>query len=227
MRRYLHRLALGLAVVATLTLSGRGSSWGASEHGTYKPAPDSRTYTTTGFLADAMTLRLADRWKVLEDSRLHLSAAPSGSDYRVLWSIDASAQHAGKKVAGVPSLAAPLIAWLRTNADLRVVEAKRSTIGSKLVARVVDVTLAKSAVNDDPGCPAKACVNFLRFYGANEPYGIAGNDAIRFYFANMRYKGGRHLLIVAIEARDRADLAARRPAAERLIHTAQLGLPSG
>jgi hypothetical protein len=70
-------------------------------------------------------------------------------------------------------------------------------------------------------------VNFLRFYGASEPYGIAGNDAIRFYFATMRYQGRRHLLVVAIEARDLADLAARRPAAERLIHSAQLAVSSG
>jgi hypothetical protein len=70
-------------------------------------------------------------------------------------------------------------------------------------------------------------VNFLRFYGASEPYGIAGNDAIRFYLADIKHRGGKHLLIVAIEARDRADLAARVPAAERLIRTAKLSVSPG
>ena len=227
-RRYLQHLALGLAVGAVLALSGSGSSWGSNEDETHTAAPSSRQYTTAEFLAGGLTVQLPSRWEVVEDSRLHLStASPNDSDYRVLWSIDAFALHAGRKVAGVPSLAAPLIGWLRNNSDLRGVEAKRSTIGSELGARVVDVTLAPRAVNDDPGCPAKACVNFLHFFGASEPYGLAGNDAVRFYFADMKYKGTRHLLIVAIEGRDRADLAARRPAAERLIHTAQLALSSG
>jgi hypothetical protein len=182
---------------------------------------------TSGFLAGAMTVHLGKGWNVLEDSRLHFSAAANSPDYRVLWSIDASPVHAGVKVGGVPSAAAPLIRWLRVNPDLRVVEARGSRIGSKLPARVVDVVLAPGAVNDDPGCPARACVNFLRFYGAAEPYGIAGDDAIRFYFANIKSNGKRHLLIVAIEARNRADLTARLPAAERLIHTATLIVSPG
>lgn len=182
---------------------------------------------TTGFLAKAMTVKLEKGWHVLEDSRLHLSVAANDPNFRVLWSLDASALHAGKKIAGVPSTAGPLIRWLRHSSDLRVVEAKRSTIGPKLVARVVDVSLAAGAVNDDPGCPAKTCVNFLRFYGAAEPYGIAGDDAIRFYLANIKHQGKRRLLIIAIEASNRADLARRRPAAERLIHTARLAVTPG
>jgi hypothetical protein len=174
-----------------------------------------------------MTVQLPSGWNVLEDSRLHLGVASNGQDYRVLWSIDAWPLRAGVKVAGVPSRAGPLIKWLRANPNLRVVEAKASTIGSKLAARVVDVSLSGSAVNDDPMCPASKCVNFLRFYGAREPYGIAGNDAIRFYFANIKRQGKSHLLIVAIEARDRADLAVRLPVAERLIHTATLAVSPG
>jgi hypothetical protein len=120
-----------------------------------------------------------------------------------------------------------LIRWLRNSRDLEVVEARRSTIGSKLPARVIDVTLGPHAVNDDPSCPAKKCVNFLRFSRATEDYGIAGDDAIRFYLSDIKVKGRRHLLIVAIEARNRADLTIRRPAAERLIHTATLAVTPG
>ena len=210
-----------------IALVGSESSSEANEDWTQTAAPSSRTYTTAGFLAKAMTVQLASRWNVLEDSRLHFSAAPNGSDYRVLWSIDAWPIRAGAKVTGIPSLAGPLIRWLRGNQNLRVVETKRSTIGSNLVARVVDVRLARRAVNDDPACPASKCVSFLHFYGASEPYGIAGNDAYRFYFANIKRMGGRHLLIVAIEARDRADLASQLPAAERLIHTAELTVSPG
>jgi hypothetical protein len=219
--------AFGLAAVAIVVLSGARSSGIVSNARAQTAVPTSRTYTTTGFLAKALTVQLQRPWKVIEDSRLHLSVAASDPNYRVLWSMDASALHAGKKVAGVASVAGPLIRWLRNNRNLRVVEAKRSTVGPKLVARVVDVSLTAGAVNDDPSCPASTCVNFLRFYGAGEPYGIAGDDAMRFYLANIKYKGRRHLLIIAIEARDRADLAVRRPAAERLIHTARLALTPG
>jgi hypothetical protein len=210
-----------------IALSGSGSSRGASEYRTETAVPLSRTYKTTGFFPGAMTVQLPIRWNVLEDSRLHFSVAPSGSDYRVLWSIDAWPVRAGAKVTGVPSRASPLIKWLRANPNLRVVEAKASTLGARLAARVVDVRLSGSAVNDDPTCPASKCVNFLRFYGASEPYGLAGNDAIRFYFANIKRQNTSHLLIVAIEARDRADLAVRLPAAERLIHTAKLAVSPG
>jgi len=225
--RRVQQFGYGLVAVTVIALSGYGSSRVANDDRAQAATPPSRTYATSGFLAGAMTVQLGKGWNVLEDSRLHLSATANSPDYRVLWSIDASPLHAGRKVAGVPSAAAPFIRWLRDNPDLRVVEARRSRIGSKLPARVVDVVLAPGAVNDDPGCPARVCVNFLRFYGAAEPYGIAGDDAIRFYFANIKNKGKRHLLIVAIEARNRADLTARLPAAERLIHTATLTVSPG
>ena len=219
--------AYALAVVVMIMLSGGGSSRVMSKARASTVAPSSGTYTTRGFLVGAISVRLEKGWNILEDSRLHLSVAASDPDYRVLWSLDAWALHAGKKITGVPSLSGPLITWLRSNRDLRVIEAPRSTIGSKLRARVVDVRLAAHAVNDDLGCPAKTCVNFLRFYGAAEPYGIAGDDAIRFYFANINYKGKRHLLVIAIEAKNRTDLELRRPAAERLIHTAALAIKAG
>ena len=180
--------ACGTVAVALVVLNAGASFRVVSDARAQTAAPPSRPYMTTGFLAQAMTVKLEKGWHVLEDSRLHLSVAANDPNYRVLWSLDASALHAGKKIAGVPSTAGPLIGWLRDNSDLRVVEAKRSTIGPKLVARVVDVSLAAGAVNDDPGCPAKTCVNFLRFYGAAEPYGIAGDDAIRFYLANIKHQ---------------------------------------
>jgi hypothetical protein len=215
-----------LTAVTVIALSGTWSSRVESSSA-LAAAPPSRAYVTSGFFAGAMSVRLERGWHVLEDSRLHLSATAKDPDYRVLWSVDASPVHSGTKVSGIASLAAPLIGWLRNSRDLRVVEARRSTIGSKLPARVIDVTLGPNAVNDDPGCPARKCVNFLRFGGATEDYGIAGDDAIRFYLADIKIKGRRHLLIVAIEARNQADLTVRRPAAERLIHTATLVVTPG
>ena len=213
--------------VTALILSGCGGS--QSTDATSLPQTDTeaaagREYRTTGFLGGALTLRPERGWRVLEDSEMHLSAAAGDPNYRVLWSIDARPVRGGRKVAGVPSTANALVRWLEKNPNLRVAEQNDSTVGSRLAAKVIDVSLGAGAANDDPGCPARVCVNFLRFDGAAEPYGIAGDDTIRFYLADLTRMGKRHLLIVSVEAHDQRDLRARLPAAERLIQSAELAV---
>jgi hypothetical protein len=87
---------------------------------------------------------------------------------------------------------------------------------------VVDVSVATKADNDDPGCPAKPCANFLGFPQWGETYGIAGRGVTRFYFSDVQYGGQAHLLVAAVEGLDKAQFEAGLPAAERLIASAKV-----
>ena len=112
-----------------------------------------------------------------------------------------------------------VVGWLRANPNLSVTAPREGTIGSDLPATVVDVSVADKAVNDDPGCPAKPCANFLGFPQWGEPYGIAGGGVTRFYFSDVKYGGKTHLLVAAVEGVDKAQLDAGLPTAERLIES--------
>ena len=105
---------------------------------------------------------------------------------------------------------------LRSNPNLRVSKPTIGKIGT-LRASVVDIGVADGAVNDDPTCPAKACANFLGYPQWGEPYGIAGKSVSRFYLADVRYGGKRHLFVAVIEATGASQLKAFLPEARKLI----------
>ena len=86
-----------------------------------------------------------------------------------------------------------------------------------LRASVVDIGVADDAVNDDPTCPAKACANFLGYPQWGEPYGIAGKWISRFYFADVRYGGQRHLFVAVVEVAGVSQLKAFLPAVRKLF----------
>ena len=121
---------------------------------------------------------------------------------------------------------ASLLAWLQKNPNLTVSKPKSGRIGT-LHARVVDIGVSDRAVNDDPGCPAKACANFLLFPQWGEPYGIAGKSISRFYFSDVRYGGKRHLFVAVIEVPGRTELSAFLPAARKLIATVRVPASQG
>ena len=123
---------------------------------------------------------------------------------------------------GVPGTTDGVVGWLRANPNLSVTAPREGTIGSDLPATVVDVSVAGKAENDDPGCPAKPCANFLGFPQWGEPYGIAGGGVTRFYFSDVEYGGQTHLFVAAVEGLDKAQLDAGLPAAERLIESAKV-----
>jgi hypothetical protein len=88
---------------------------------------------------------------------------------------------------------------------------------------VVDVRVSTRAKNDDPGCPEKACANFIQFPQWDGPYGIAGTKAVtRVYIADVRYGGARHLFVVAVEALSTPQLQAFLPTAKKLIATVRV-----
>lgn len=184
-------------------------------------------YTTKYFFAGQMTLRFAKGWKSDEDSTGEFAAYPKATpNARVIFWEDVYTLTAVKpgtmrRDGPLRRTSASLVGWLQKNPNLAVSKPAPGKIGS-IHARVVDVGLSANAVNDDPGCPAKACVNFLRFPQWEEPYGIAGKSVTRFYLSDVHYGGVGHLFIVAVEAVGRAQLHAFLPAARKVVATVRV-----
>jgi hypothetical protein len=131
-------------------------------------------------------------------------------------------KHGLDRVAGIGSTSQALLTWLRADPNLIVSKSKSTTIGSSLPAIAVDISLASNAVNDDPLCPARACVNFLGWPSWGEPYGIAGDAVTRFYMADTRLGTEPHLVVAAIEATSAPVLNAQLSEAQAIIASIQL-----
>ena len=176
-------------------------------------------YKTKYFFAGQMMLSFASSWASGEDSTGEFNAwAKRNPDSRVIFWEDAYATRPGslQRIGPPRRTAASLLAWLQSNPNLTVSKPTTGKIGT-IRARVVDIGVADGAVNDDPGCPAKACANFLGYPQWGEPYGIAGKSVSRFYFADVLYGGQRHLFVAVIEATGRSQLEAFLPDAEKLF----------
>jgi hypothetical protein len=184
------------------------------------------TYKTVYFFASQMSVAFDKGWAVGEDSTGEFASAENKTpDLRVIfWEDVFPTKHKQglTRVMGVPATADGVVGWLRANPNLSVSPPRKGTIGSELPATVVDVSVAGKADNDDPGCPAKPCANFLGFPQWGEPYGIAGVGVTRFYFSDVKYGGKVHLFVAAVEGLDDAKLDAGLPAAEQLIESAKV-----
>ena len=183
------------------------------------------TYDTKYFFAGKMTVVFGQGWAVGEDSTGEFASAETKNpDLRVIfWEDVYPTRHKqGLKSVDVPGTADGVVGWLRANPNLSVTAPSTGTIGSDLPATVVDVSVAGKADNDDPGCPAKPCANFLGFPQWDETYGIAGGGVTRFYLSDVKYGGKTHLFVAAVEGVDKAQLDVGGPAAERVIKSAKV-----
>ena len=184
------------------------------------------TYKTEYFFASQMNVVFDKGWAVGEDSTGEFASAENRNpDLRVIfWEDVYPTKHKQDltPVQGVPNTTDAVVGWLRANPNLSVTAPRKGTIGSDLPATVVDVSVAGEAENDDPGCPAKPCANFLGFPQWGEPYGIAGRGVTRFYFSDVEYGGKTHLFVAAVEGLDKAQFDAGLPAAGRLIESAKV-----
>jgi hypothetical protein len=177
------------------------------------------TYKTKYFFAGQMTLSFAKGWESGEDSTGEFNAwAKRNPDSRiVIWEDVYATKPGSLQRVGTPRrTAASLLAWLQSNPNLTVSKPTTGKIGT-IRASVVDIGVATDAVNDDPTCPAKACANFLGYPQWGEPYGIAGKWVSRFYFADVRYGGQRHLFVAVVEVAGVSQLKAFLPAAAKLL----------
>jgi len=177
------------------------------------------TYQTQYFFAKQMKLSFARGWFSEEDSTGEFAAyAKKNRDSRVVFWEDVYTTKPGslQRVGPPRRTAASLLAWLQSNPNLTVSKPTSGRIGA-IRARIVDVGVADDAVNDDPGCPAKACANFLGYPQWGEPYGIAGKWISRFYLADVRYGGKQHLFVAVFEVAGPAQLRAFLPEAKKVI----------
>ena len=183
-------------------------------------------YNTEYFFAGQMEVTFEKGWAVGEDSTGEFASADNKSpDLRVIFWEDIYPTKHGQglqRVKGVPGTADGVVGWLRANPNLSVTPPDEGTIGSDLPATVVDVSVSAKADNDDPGCPAKPCANFLGFPQWGETYGIAGGGVTRFYFSDVKYGGKTHLFVAAVEGIDKAQLDAGLPAAEQVIESTKV-----
>jgi hypothetical protein len=180
------------------------------------------TYQTQYFFAKQMKLSFARGWFSEEDSTGEFAAyAKKNRNSRVVfwedvYTVKVVIPGHWRQVGPSRRTAASLLTWLQGNPNLTVSKPTSGRIGA-IRARVVDIGVADDAVNDDPGCPAKACANFLGYTQWGEPYGIAGKSISRFYLADVRYGGKQHLFVAVIETTGTAQLRAFLPDATKIL----------
>ena len=177
-------------------------------------------YQTLWFFNGAMTVDLDTPWALSEDSTGEFSLGQiDDPDYRLVFWLDVYPVVEGVRVEGIPNTATDLLGWVRSDPGLDVSAPIETTVG-EMPATAVDVAISPAAVNDDPGCPAAVCHNFLGFPQWGEPFGIAGDDPYRLWFADVSYSGTHHVLVVALESHDPDHFAHFLPVAEEVMATA-------
>jgi len=195
---------------------------GFADPGVIGPGP----YSTIGFLDGQLTVTYPDQWESHEDQGVEFSSAPLGEldVHRVLFWNDilpwiADARHPkGRRVPGVPITTSGWLDWLQSNAALVVSAPRPATIGQMhLPAIYVHIAAAPDAVGYDEG--AIALLSWPNAQGNS--YSFGGPFVLRLYLSDVTYGGRTHLLAVAIEGQDSADLKAFIPEARQMIATAQ------
>ena len=202
----------------------------ATYPGTIGPGP----YTTTGFLDGQLTVTYPSSWESHEDQGVEFSSAPQGKwhIHRVLFWDDikplvADLRHPyGHTVSGVRNTVGGWLQWLRLNPALAVSTPRSSTIGQMAIpASYVDIAIAPGAANEDPYCAKHlhtTCVALLTWpHAGGNIYSWADPAVLRLYLADVTYGGKQHLLAVAVEGRNSADLKAFLPEAEQVIASAR------
>ena len=176
------------------------------------------------FLDGQLTVTYIEPWESTEDQGVEFASGPRGeSDMHrvVFWDDILPVDHHGHRVNGVPISAAGLLRWFRTNPTFQVSSEQRGTIGTDIPATVINLRAAPDAKNQEPGCPFNVCVSVFTWPHIGEALGIGGPETLRLYLADVSYGGRTHLLVAAIQARTKQNLAAFVPAAEQVIASAR------
>lgn len=192
---------------------------GLSQPGAVDPGP----YETQWFFGGEMVVTLDEPWGVHEDSTgefaLELDSDPA---FLVLFWEDVYPVVDERRVDGVPKTADGLLGWMRDDPRLDVSAPHQGEIGD-VSATIVDVSIAATAKNDDPGgCPTDVCALWLGFPQWDGSFGIARPQVQRFYLSDVTYGGERHLFVAVVYPDDPADMESFLPHATDVIRSVQI-----
>ena len=174
-------------------------------------------YQTKYFFGGRMQVTLDGDWRSREDSTGEFHLSPNGSNNDLLFWEDVYPLENETRVEDVPMTAAGLLDWLSGSPRLKTTAPVAGHIGETIPATIVDVSIAKGAPNEDPGCVDVSCILFLGFPQWDAPWGIAEPQIQRFYIADVSYGGASHLFVAVIYPDNPADLESHRLLAEPVI----------
>jgi hypothetical protein len=174
-----------------------------------------------------MKINLAGTWTSEEDSTGAFNVSPSATPKNAVffWE-DVYPVRAGKRVSGVPETASGLLRWLQSASALRTGAPQPGRIGT-LPATVVDVRVNPHTKNEDPSCPDAPCVLFLGFPQWTDDWGIAGSQVQRFYLADVKYGGARHLFVAVVYPNKGSDMTSFAKVGDRLLATVRVPATPG
>jgi hypothetical protein len=176
-------------------------------------------YTTKFFFGGRMQVTVSGGWSSGEDSTGEFNIGPDArpADDVFFWE-DIYPVKDGQRIATVPQTAKGLLDWFLSTPRLAVSNVTTGSIGA-LPATVFDVHVPDSAANEDPGCPAPACVLPLGFPQWDDTWGITATQVQRFYLSDVTYSGRHHLFVAVIYPDQGSDMDAFAPIAETLLAT--------
>jgi hypothetical protein len=187
-------------------------------------------YRTEWFFGGMMTASFDGAWESAEDSTAEFRVAQVGepNDAIFFW-LDVYAVERFERVRDVPLTADGIVGWLGANPNLDASEPRPGAIGG-LPATVIDVSISRSAENDEGGnpyCERRTCINYLGFdqWDRLGTWGIAGDQVHRLYLSNVRYGGGGHLFVAAIAVE--RNLESFAPRAEAVIASVRVPVEPG
>jgi hypothetical protein len=235
------RLPSSAAVPSASAVVARPLRAGCSEEEPCVLSAGTWTLTGPGSFIAGLEITVPAGWSSVSQNagEFKLISADHPDNWLFMWR-DVSAirnDFTGQVVPGVPSTPEGLTAYFRGDPDLTVSVPVATMIAGDVAAVTYTVAVSASATSPDKGCPQPPhCVDFLRdvaHWGSDangpEVYGIGAPEVVRLYLATIGTSPNTHLLVIALDSPDMAQLATFTSVAEPIIASINLSatIPGG
>jgi hypothetical protein len=171
------------------------------------------------------TLVLTEKWLSGGNTSQEFAISPLDvPDDEILFWLDVSpSTKRDEPVTGVPTTPRGLYDWLAADPDLTVSTTQPVTIGDRLPAIAFDLRVSDTAVNLDPNCPGRACVDFLWHTPPwSAPFGISDRERLRIYLAHAGRGAKANTLVTVVSAVDDEQLTAFAPRVSSILASIRL-----
>lgn len=171
------------------------------------------------------TVALTEKWLNGGNTTQEFAINPLDvPDDEILFWLDVSpSTKQDEPVTGVPNTPKGLYDWLAADPDLTVSTAQHVTIGDGIPAIAFDLRVSDTAVNLDPNCPGRACVDFLLHPPpGSAPIGINDSERLRIYLAQVGRGAKANTLATVVSAVDDEQLTAFAPRVSSVLASIRL-----